>query len=170
MASTWARWISEWNAAKIDARFRSLSTPQQLRSQITDHSSHLNSSTIQQFNNSTVQQFNTSTVQHLNSSTIQQFNTSTVQHLNSSTIQQFNNMKKITFLCASIGLVFAFAACEKSDCLCKYYNENEQVIGYDSWDGNDVSANQCQLFESDTTVEVNGTDVIASSVSCSTSW
>ena len=66
--------------------------------------------------------------------------------------------------------IFVLASCERADCLCKYYDENNQILGYDSWDGDQVSSEQCVLFQNDSTVEVNGNDVVASSVSCSTSW
>lgn len=79
-------------------------------------------------------------------------------------------MKKLFSVTILVAAALMLASCEHSDCLCKYYNENEQLIGYDSWDGTEVTASQCQTFENDNTVEVNGTDVVASSVSCSTSW
>lgn len=79
-------------------------------------------------------------------------------------------MKKILSFIAIAAVILALSSCERSDCLCKYYDENNQILGYDSWDGDQVSNEQCALFQNDNTVEVNGDDVVASSVHCSTSW
>jgi hypothetical protein len=80
-------------------------------------------------------------------------------------------MKKLISGILFSALAIAFlSSCEPSDCLCKYYDENDQLLGYDSWDGSDMSASDCANMESDNTVEVNGDEVVASNVSCSTSW
>lgn len=81
-------------------------------------------------------------------------------------------MKKIF---SGIGAVLCcaliFSSCEQSDCLCKYYNDDDAVIGYDSWDGSEVSATACADMEDDLVVEdVNGNDIVADHVACSTSW
>ena len=69
-------------------------------------------------------------------------------------------MKKIlTIIGAAVFSLALFSSCEQSDCL-----------GYDSWDGSDMNANDCARMENDNTVEVNGNEVVASNVSCSTSW
>lgn len=80
-------------------------------------------------------------------------------------------MKKLIsgILFSALAIAF-FSSCESSDCLCKYYDENDQLLGYDSWDGSDMNANDCARMENDNTVEVNGNEVVASNVSCSTSW
>lgn len=79
-------------------------------------------------------------------------------------------MKKLFLAIAFLTAIVALSSCEQSDCLCKYYDENEQLIGYDSWDGESVSSSECASFENDNTIEINGDDVVASSVYCSTSW
>lgn len=80
-------------------------------------------------------------------------------------------MKKIlTIIGATAFSLALFCSCESSDCLCKYYDENDQLLGYDSWDGTDMNASDCASKESDNTVELNGDEVVASNVSCSTSW
>ena len=80
-------------------------------------------------------------------------------------------MKKIlTIIGATAFSLALFCSCESSACLCKYYDENDQLLGYDSWDGSEMSASDCASMESDNTVEVNGNEVVASNVSCSTSW
>lgn len=80
-------------------------------------------------------------------------------------------MKKIlTIIGATAFSLALFCSCESSDCLCKYYDENDQLLGYDSWDGSEMSASDCASMESDNTVELNGDEVVASNVSCSTSW
>lgn len=80
-------------------------------------------------------------------------------------------MKKIlTIIGATAFSLALFCSCESSDCLCKYYDENDQLLGYDSWDGSEMNASDCASMESDNTVEVNGNEVVASNVSCSTSW
>ena len=80
-------------------------------------------------------------------------------------------MKKIlTIIGATAFSLALFCSCESSDCLCKYYDENDQLLGYDSWDGTDMNSSDCASKESDNTVEVNGNEVVASNVSCSTSW
>ncbi len=80
-------------------------------------------------------------------------------------------MKKLFSVAAvALLLAFVFGACEHSDCLCKYYSGNDELIGYDSWDGAEVNATECANMENDNTVEVNGDEVVAANVACSTSW
>ena len=80
-------------------------------------------------------------------------------------------MKKLlSFIVLSTLAIVFLSSCEPSDCLCKYYDENDQLLGYDSWDGSEMSASDCASMESDNTVELNGDEVVASNVSCSTSW
>ena len=44
-------------------------------------------------------------------------------------------MKKIfSTIVFSVWAVAFLSSCEPSDCLCKYYDENDQLLGYDSWD------------------------------------
>lgn len=77
-------------------------------------------------------------------------------------------MKKILYVAMTFALVFAFNACENSDCECKYYDENSRIIASESWDGDDISS--CQNLENDSTVEINDQVLAVSSISCSESW
>lgn len=79
-------------------------------------------------------------------------------------------MKKIFSLLAATALCIAcFTSCEQNDCLCKYYNDNE-VVGYDTWDGSEVSASECANMENSNEVESNADELGANDVACSISW
>lgn len=79
-------------------------------------------------------------------------------------------MKRIFTLAAAIAFCAAlFTACEQNDCLCKYYNDN-QVVGYDTWDGSEVSASECASMENSSVVESNADELGANDVACSVSW
>lgn len=79
-------------------------------------------------------------------------------------------MKKI-LLCASVAAAIMLAAsCEHSDCVCRYYDQNGTAVAQEDWDGNQVSASQCQAMENNNVVEVDNQTIVASNVSCSTEW
>lgn len=79
-------------------------------------------------------------------------------------------MKKLFSFLAVVALfAVCFTSCEQSDCLCKYYNDN-QVVGYDTWDGSEVSASECAGMENSDEVENNADELGANDVACSFSW
>lgn len=80
-------------------------------------------------------------------------------------------MKKILSLTAVAALAIGmFSACEKSDCLCKYYDASNTEVARESWDGEDVNSSECEDLESNKSVEVDDQVIAASTVSCSQEW
>ncbi|MBP5401146.1 MAG: hypothetical protein J6Y35_05905 [Bacteroidales bacterium] len=78
-------------------------------------------------------------------------------------------MKKL-FLLAAVIVAMLTAACEHSDCVCRYYDQNGTAVAQEDWDGSQVSASQCQAMENNNVVEVDNQTIVASNVSCSTEW
>lgn len=78
-------------------------------------------------------------------------------------------MKKL-FLLAAVTIAMLVAACEHSDCVCRYYDQNGTAVAQEDWDGSQVSASQCQAMENNNVVEVDNQTIVASNVSCSTEW
>jgi len=78
-------------------------------------------------------------------------------------------MKKLFLLAAAAVAVMA-AACEHSDCVCRYYDQNGAYVAEENWDGSQISNSQCQAMENNTSVEVDNQTIVASSVSCSNEW
>ena len=62
------------------------------------------------------------------------------------------------------------AACEHSDCVCRYYDQNGKTVAQEDWDGSQFSSSQCQAMEDNKVVEVDNHTIVASNVSCSTEW
>ncbi len=79
-------------------------------------------------------------------------------------------MKSVKRILFFIGAIIVFNACEQSDCVCRYYDENNKYVGQESWDGTQVNASQCKAMENSTEVEVESGTVKASSVNCNVEW
>lgn len=79
-------------------------------------------------------------------------------------------MKKLLFLSIIAAAIMLVTSCEKRDCVCRYYDQNNSYITEENWDGDQVSSSQCQAMENNTTVEIDNDTIVASSVSCSNEW
>ena len=69
-----------------------------------------------------------------------------------------------------LALLGMLVSCEKKDCLCKYYDQDNSLVARESFDGEEVDASACSRKQNDKKVEVHDTTFYATSVSCSTSW
>lgn len=77
-------------------------------------------------------------------------------------------MKNIIYLATIALTMLCFNACESSDCVCTYYDENNNVLANESWDGDVVGS--CSELEQITSIEEDNQIIVASSVSCRESW
>lgn len=78
-------------------------------------------------------------------------------------------MKKIASFVALFTFVgFLFSSCNK-DCVCKYYDSNNELLATDVFDGDELNTTDCANYN-DLNTEVNNQVVMASYVSCSSGW